>query len=122
MTTSRESVYFHAFFDSPTSERYKLTRALSAGRSTMKCSFKRRRYNDQEERYEWTSAIDFELPAERGYEREALVVAREQETGVERPPELRKLLGLRAVGEVKQNDPEEGPISKRVPLKRCASD
>jgi hypothetical protein len=118
MAVNRESVFFHAFFDSPTCERYKLTRELSPGRKTVSVAFKRCRFVEAEDRYKWDEPIKFELPADQAGERETLVVAREKETGLERPPQLRKLFNMRSRIPVPPKDPEQDPYVKRVPLKR----
>ena len=96
--TSRDSCIFHAFFDTPTASRYRLRGELSSGRSTVQVTFKRRRYDAEEERYKWCEPLTFTLPADQATTQEALVVAREKETGLQRPSQLRKRFYVADVG------------------------
>lgn len=88
--TCRDSAIFHAFFDSPTADRHRLRAELTSGRTNVKVTFKRRRYDADAERYRWCEPLEFKLPADRATTHEALMVAREQETGQQRPPQLQK--------------------------------
>ena len=96
--TSRDSCIFHAFFDTPTADRYRLRGELSSGRNSVQVTFKRRRYDSEEERYKWGEPLIFMLPADEATTQEALVVAREKETGLQRPSKLRKPFYVADVG------------------------